>query len=196
MKRYITFMAALAVLMTSQVEAHSSKQSSAAAESKAHAVTTSDKRVEVKDYWARPGKQGQNTAAYMVLTNHGDQEGISLVEASSPLCREVQIHTTLEEEIDGHAVKKMRQVENINLPCHQDVALKPGGYHVMMIGLNEDVKLDKASTAPLILVFSNGEKVELTLPIKKSPCSCCEEAAKKKVAAKKAAAEREASAAA
>lgn len=183
MKRYIISVAAVAVLLTNQAEAHSSKSSPASAESKAHSVMTSDNRIEVTKYWARPGKQGQNTAAYMVLKNQGDQEGISLVKASSPICREVQIHTTLEEEIDGHAVKKMRQVDGINLPCHKDVALKPGGYHVMLIGLNEDVKLDKENTVPLTLVFSNDEHVNLTLPIKKSPCSCCEEAAKKKAAA-------------
>ena len=144
-----------------------------------------DQSLSVSRYWARPGKKGQNTAAYMVIKNNAGTDGLALVKATSSVCREVQIHTTLEETIEGNIVKKMRQVEGIELPPHQEIALAPGGYHIMLIGLKKDIHLDKPETVDLTLFFAGGQTISLTLPIKKKLCSCCEEAAKKDEAVKK-----------
>ncbi len=44
--------------------------------------------------------------------------------------------------------------------------LKPGGMHVMFIGLNRDLNLD--STVEVILEFSDGSKKSLTAPVARS----------------------------
>lgn len=187
MKCSVIFLAFVLALAPRFVGADPERGETPSTPSDALCLTTPSKTVEIRSFWARPGKKGQNTAAYMVLKNQSGQEGVALIQAQSPICREVQIHTTLEEEIDGHAVKKMRQVERITLPSQQEVALKPGGYHVMLIGLNSNIDVDQDQKIPLTLTFSNHETLNLTLPIQKKPCSCCEEAAKKAAAEKKSA---------
>lgn len=140
-------------------------------------VKSLDKSVSVTKYWARPGKKGHNSAAYMVLRLHGQEEGQALVSASSTLCREVQIHTTLEEVIDDAVVKKMRQVDEVALSPHQKTVFSPGGYHLMLIGLTRDLDANNTDTVDLTLTFKGGQTVDLAVPVKKKPCSCCDEKA-------------------
>ena len=54
--------------------------------------------------------------------------------------------------MDG-AVMRMRPVEGIDLPPGQAVALKPGGYHIMLMNLR--APLTVGQTFPLHLTFAN-----------------------------------------
>lgn len=142
-------------------------------------VTSEDKAIVVEAYWGRPGKKGQNSAVYMTLQTGADLEGNALVKATSSLCREVQIHTVLEEEINGTVVKKMRQIDGIKIPPHQVVSLVPGGYHIMLIELARDLVPGVGDTLDMTLFFEKGQKISLVVPIKKKPCTCCKDVPQK-----------------
>lgn len=93
---------------------------------------------------------GANSAAYMVIRNTGSAAD-KLVKAASNVAQTVELHTV--EMKDG--VMQMRPVEGgIDIPANGEVQLKPGGFHVMLIGLKQDLKA--------------GEKVALTLEFEKA----------------------------
>ena len=95
----------------------------------------------------------QSSAAYVSITNHGKMAD-RLVGVTSNLARKTELHKM---EMDN-GVMKMRQVEGgIDLLAGKTIHLAPGGYHVMLIGLNAPLTAD--SIFEITLVFQNaGEK--------------------------------------
>lgn len=116
--------------------------------------------VEIVDPWARSAAmEGGNSAIYMTLRNtSGDVD--RLVSASGEAATAIEIHET--KMNDG--VMQMQQVEGgIEVPANGSVALKPGGYHVMLIGLVSPLKAGDMLT--VTLMFESGNSVELTVPV-------------------------------
>lgn len=95
-----------------------------------------------------------SSAAYMDIENHG-KKAVHLVSVKSPVAKKTELHTTLMK--DG--VMKMQEVENLNVPAGDKVQLKPGGMHVMLMGLNEQIK--EGDMVPVFLTFSNGQTVSV-----------------------------------
>lgn len=80
---------------------------------------------------------GAVTGGYMTIANSGAEPDF-LVAAStaSDLVETVELHTM----IDEGGVMKMRPVEKIEVPAGGEAVLKPGGFHVMFIGVQQDLK--------------------------------------------------------
>jgi periplasmic copper chaperone A len=115
--------------------------------------------VQVTDAWARATPGGaQTAAAYVTITSAA---GDRLTGASTPAAKDAQLHTTT---MDGN-VMKMRQVDGIDLPAGQTVALKPGGYHIMLMGLAQPLK--EGQTFPLTLTFDKAGTREVTVAVQK-----------------------------
>ncbi len=119
-------------------------------------------QVEVKSAWVRATVPHQTgTGAFMQLTAAKDTR---LVTASSSLTPVVEIH---EMKLQDN-VMRMRQVEAVVLPAGRTVEFEPGGYHVMLMELKEQVK--EGSTVPLTLVFEDSkgqrESVEVQAPVR------------------------------
>ena len=100
------------------------------------------------------------TAAFMTIKNTAN-EAVDIKSAQSQLARSTELHTALNE--DG--VMKMRKLEQISIPANGEVVLKPGSYHLMLIGLNKPAK--EGEEVMLVLKFSDGSMQHLTLPVKK-----------------------------
>lgn len=102
----------------------------------------------------------QNSAAFMVINNDSDTT-INLIAASSEIAARVELHSHIME--DG--LMKMRQVEKIEVLAGKQATLQPGGYHVMFMGLKQDLEVGKL--VKLTLHFDNDTTLDLELPIKK-----------------------------
>lgn len=75
------------------------------------------------------------SAVYMVIVNEG-QAADDLVGASSDVAATVETHeTTIVND-----VMRMQPVKGIPVPAAGKVELKPGGYHVMLIGVMRELK--------------------------------------------------------
>jgi len=117
----------------------------------AHAQTT------VTDPWVRGTvAQQKATGLFVQLTS---AQGGKLVSGSSPVAGSVEIH----EMAMVNDVMKMRQVPALDLPASKTVALKPGGYHLMLMDLKQ--ALPAGSTVPVTLVVEgvDGKRETLTL---------------------------------
>lgn len=132
-------------------------QLAAAAESD---VPTAD-ILNVEAPYARAVPPGQpNSAVFAVLTNTGETP-LALVSAESEAAETVELHT--HTMADG--MMQMRKIERIELPPGERVELKPGGLHVMLIGLAEQLK--PGMEVPLTLVVDDGSRVEVTAPVRR-----------------------------
>lgn len=117
--------------------------------------------IEVEDAYAREVPPSvMNSAAFMEIENSSDKD-IALVGATSDVSKIVELHT--HEMKDG--MMQMFKVDKIVVPANGEVALKPGGYHVMFIGLKRALK--SGENVEVELMFDNGEKVQITAPVKK-----------------------------
>lgn len=116
--------------------------------------------LEVTGVWARPalamgGGQGQGmmagatSALYMTLTNRGGRE-VRVVGVRTPVARSAELHET---RIEG-MVARMQPVDAIRVPAGQQVRLQPGGLHVMLVGLRQDLK--PGDRFPVTLVLDDG----------------------------------------
>ena len=94
-----------------------------------------------------------SSAAYVSVMNHG-KTADRLLDATSNLARKTELHLM---EMDN-GVMRMRPIEGgIDLPAGKTIHLAPGGYHVMLIGLNAPLTAD--GIFEITLVFQNaGEK--------------------------------------
>lgn len=116
----------------------------------------------VKDPWVRGTvAQQKATGMFAQLTSAG---GGKLVSASSPVAGVVEIH---EMAMEGN-VMKMRAIPGLDLPAGKAVDLKPGGYHVMLLDLKQELKAGDTVPVTLVIEGKDGkrETVEVKAPVK------------------------------
>ena len=115
--------------------------------------------VTVTKPWAR-ASVGKNGAAYFTVANRGKTD-VKLVGVTADVARRVELHT---HRMDGN-IMRMRPLENIVVPAGKSVTLKPGGHHVMLMGLRAPLK--EGNAFPLTVVFEKAGKMRISVKIGK-----------------------------
>ena len=102
-------------------------------------------QLEIDNAWAgaTPGK-AENGAAYVTITSPAADR---LVSASTPVAKKAELHTMSMQGM----VMKMRPISGVDIPAGQPVSLKPGGEHIMLMGLNQPLR--EGQSFPLTLDF-------------------------------------------
>lgn len=103
---------------------------------------------------------GRPAAGYMTVKNAGTKAE-AIVSASSPLARRVELH---EHSMNG-GIMRMRQVEKVDVPAAGKVEFSSGGYHLMIFGLDKDVK--PGDMLPVTLTMKSGKNIDMTFPVGK-----------------------------
>ena len=109
--------------------------------------------------WARPTAAGQPVGGGFMKFSNGGAAADRLVAASAAVSARVELHTM---RMEGD-VMRMRQVDAIDLPANATVELKPGGLHLMLMGLKEPLKA--GDTFPLTLRFEKAGEVVVTVNV-------------------------------
>ncbi|TAK55016.1 MAG: copper chaperone PCu(A)C [Dehalococcoidia bacterium] len=135
------------------------------------------REISVQDAWARntampppqaggmqdvtPGGMaaGDRGAAYMVIKNTGTVDD-ALIGAESTVAAATEVH---ESVISGDTVT-MRPVPRIELKAGDTLELQPGGYHIMLIGLNEP--LVAGTTFTVTLKFEQAGSIPVTVDVR------------------------------
>ncbi|WP_426193144.1 copper chaperone PCu(A)C [Massilia sp. DWR3-1-1] len=125
-------------------------------------VAPAHAQVRVSEPWVRATvPQQKATGAFMRLNSPNNSK---LVSASSPVAAIVEIHEMAME----NDVMRMRQVAGVDLSAGKQTELKPGGFHIMLIDLKQQVK--EGDTVPLQLVFQDAagkrETVDVKAPVR------------------------------
>jgi copper(I)-binding protein len=108
---------------------------------------------------AMHGDATSTGAFYMTITNNGD-EADRLVAVETDAAEAIEIHNVV---MEGGVMQMMPQHDGVEIPAGEEIALAPGGYHVMMIGLTESLIAGEEFEATL--VFEHAGEVEITVPI-------------------------------
>ena len=116
--------------------------------------------IVLTDQWVRPGAKDRNTAAFLKIQNNSSEYD-TLVSAGSGVAKVVEIHETYSREND---MKGMRHIEYIAIPAGSTVELKPGGYHIMLIGLENDLISDNEIN--LTLQFKNNGNFDIKAKVR------------------------------
>ena len=116
-------------------------------------------KIAVEKVWARAsaGRAGAG-AAYLTLRNTGGASD-RLMSASTDVAKRAELHT---HKQDGN-VMRMAKVDAVDVPAGGAVTFKPGGLHVMLMGLNR--KLSKGDRFPLTLNFEKSGSVTVTVAV-------------------------------
>ncbi|HYD29012.1 copper chaperone PCu(A)C [Brevundimonas sp.] len=114
--------------------------------------------VEISGALCRPTPVGRRTTGcYLTLTASTDDR---LLTVASPVAGRAQIH---ESRMESNMMM-MRELEGgLPLPAGQAVELKPGGNHIMLLGVAEPLKA--GDTVPLTLTFASAAPVEVTAAV-------------------------------
>lgn len=119
--------------------------------------------IEVRGAWVRATSGTEDptmTAAFMVIYNHGDTD-VDLVSAETDAAATAELHEMA--SVDGQMV--MQRVDGgITITAGRGKDLAPGGYHVMLMGV--DRELAPGDEVPLTLRFSDGSVQRLRAPVK------------------------------
>lgn len=109
--------------------------------------------------WARASiGQAPNGAAYMSIMTEGSETD-RLLAVESDVAERVELHNHMMD--DG--VMRMRQVEAIEVAPGEPTVLRPGGLHVMMMGLKSP--LVEGESFSMTLVFEKAGRVEVEVEI-------------------------------
>ena len=115
--------------------------------------------IEVSESWARMGESGGNSAVYFVIQNHNSAAD-KLVGASTDIAGATEIH---ESKMDGD-VMTMNHMDTVLLKPSTQVEFKPGGLHIMLINLKQDLKM--GDEVVVTLHFENSPDLTITAPVK------------------------------
>lgn len=114
-------------------------------------------QVAVDAPWVRATVPQQTaTGAFMRLTASRD---LRLIGARSDVAQNTEVH---EMAMQGQMMR-MREVAAVPLPRGQAVALAPGGYHVMLIGLKRPLSAGDQVALTLVFEDAGGKRSEQTV---------------------------------
>jgi copper(I)-binding protein len=125
----------------------------------AAAPASSGPNVTIEGPYARAGMP--NGAVYMELKNDGGAAD-AVLSADSDVADAVELH---ESKMEGD-VMKMSPIEKIEVPAGGATTLKPGGIHVMLIGLKGDLAV--GDTFQLTLNFENSGAKTIDVEVKEA----------------------------
>jgi copper(I)-binding protein len=117
--------------------------------------------ISVKDAWipeAPPTAQAMG--AFMTIEN-SDAQVVKVVKASAPNFDRVELHESIEE----NGMHKMIAQPFLTLPAKGTLELKPGSYHIMLIGVQQPSKA--GDVIPIELTLDNGEKIMVNTSVYK-----------------------------
>ena len=115
--------------------------------------------IRVSDAWVlNPPIADQPGAAYLVIQNNGAAD--KLLSVTSDLAQTIELH----ESMESGGMMQMSPVPNIPIPANGKVELRPGGFHIMLIGLTRPLKVgDKVQFA---LNFEKAGKIPVTADVR------------------------------
>jgi len=123
--------------------------------------TYAQDNIVIGDAWVRGVPPGSSvSAAYMTIENKGEEDD-RLTGMSSDVAESAELHISKVSE-DG--ISTMEMIKTLDIPSGKTAQLKPGGMHVMLIGLKESFAGKKYVT--LNMHFEKSGVIKIEIPVK------------------------------
>jgi periplasmic copper chaperone A len=103
------------------------------------------------------------TAAYMKIRNLGETP-LKLIGASSPIATRIEPMITTKQVRNGQETMGMESVAELEIPPGGTLELKPGGNHLMMMGLTSHPK--EGELVKMTVRFAPGDRrLDFEIPV-------------------------------
>jgi periplasmic copper chaperone A len=128
------------------------------------AIWADDVPITVENAWLQAVPPvADATAAYMRIRNLG-QSPLKLIGASSPIATKIEPMITTRRQRSGQEILGMESVENLEIAPGGILELKPGGNHLMIMGLTSHPK--EGEQVKLTLRFAPGDqRLDVEIPV-------------------------------
>jgi len=115
--------------------------------------------LSIVEAWARATPSRAKTgAAFFVFQNGGGAD--RLIGATTRVAKRAELHTLVK---DGE-VMRMRPIDGVDIPAGGTAMLKPGGDHVMLMGLAGALR--NGSSFPMSLIFARAGTVTVEVKVR------------------------------
>jgi uncharacterized protein YcnI/copper(I)-binding protein len=116
----------------------------------------------IEGAWTRATAEGAKVAAGYLTIRNASGTADTLVSVSTPAADRGEIH---DMSMTDDGVMRMRHLaDGIEIPAGGAIELKPGGMHLMFLGLKD--RLVEGGTLQVTLTFKSGAVTTVTLPVK------------------------------
>jgi copper(I)-binding protein len=116
--------------------------------------------ITVEQAWARVVPGGARTGAVYLTIHRKSASDDLLLAVDSPAAKTTAVHES--RTVDGIASMVPLPL-GVPMPSHSEVVMRPGGLHIMLTGLSDDMK--PGSTLPVRMVFQEAGSLDLEVPI-------------------------------
>ncbi|MCV3346363.1 copper chaperone PCu(A)C [Campylobacter lari] len=111
--------------------------------------------VTINDPYVRQTPPNSKTTAFFLELKNNSDKDIKLIKAQSSLSDTTEIH----DHIVENGKKMMVQIPQITIKAKSSTELKPGGKHIMVLNLKENIT--PQTKANLTLYFDDNSTIEL-----------------------------------
>lgn len=140
-------------------------------------TTAAGTDLKVTGVWAR--QVMDSGAVYMTITGGAEADALTRAAVPADVAGEAQLHETVmgdmsDTEMEGaddmggsmgsSGAMSMQQVQRVDVPAGEVVQLKPGGFHVMLMGMKKE--LQAGDTFDVTLTFEKAGTKKVTATVK------------------------------
>lgn len=116
--------------------------------------------MEINNVWARATAPSATAGAVYLEILNMTGEHDAIVAATTTAARKVELHYT---RLHDNGMMTMERQEMIDLPRKIEVVMAPGGLHIMLMGLNEQLR--EGEEFPIQLQFKKHKPLNLTVKV-------------------------------
>lgn len=116
--------------------------------------------IDVVDPWARPSMPDRPGVAYLEIRNSGESPD-RLLGGRAAAAGSVELHKAEQKE----GVMRMSPVDAVEVPAGGTAHLAPGGFHLMLFGLEAPLKV--GDSLEVVLEFERGGQVTVSVPVRR-----------------------------
>lgn len=124
---------------------------------------TTEGKIVIQNARARSASEGMMSAAYLTIVN-GTSETDTLTGVSTDIASKAEVHESFQQ---GNGMAGMRPAGKLFIKPGSQLELKPGGYHIMLIQLKQDVA--EGDTIDLALNFAKTGSLKVKIPVTMNP---------------------------
>lgn len=114
----------------------------------------------ISDPWTRQTAVGQSVGGGFMTIANGGKSADRLIKATSHAAQKVEIHSM---SMEGGVIRMRPVPGGLAIPAGGKLELKPGGFHIMLIGLKAPLALGK--TVPMTLRFQKAGAITVQLKV-------------------------------
>jgi copper(I)-binding protein len=123
------------------------------------AVSAEQTGVQVNNVWSRAAIAGHQGVVYLTINDTGPPD--VLIGVTTPIAARAELH----QSFDDHGVMKMRPVASLPIASGTPAMLAPGGYHIMLVNLNQTLKA--GDNFPITLNFASAGAITVPAIVEK-----------------------------